>query len=124
MSIKEIQERDESLRMEAYYYGFDRTGILPIDKILSSVACAGKGFHHTSEWCTEYEWLNDGKSYVDLIQESADGASKTILELLGVLKRANDMINDSYQCECGNPKTPCPCLEGFLDNIQAILAGV
>ena len=42
-------------------------------------------------------------------------------ELLGALKRANDMINDSYQCECGEPKTPCPCLEGFLDNLQAIL---
>ena len=37
------------------------------------------------------------------------------------IKRANDMINNSYQCECGDPKTPCPCLEGFLDNIQAIL---
>ena len=45
-------------------------------------------------------------------------------ELLDVLKRANEMINNSYQCECGNPKTPCPCLEGFLDNIQAILAEV
>ena len=44
-----------------------------------------------------------------------------IQELRAILKRANDMINDSYQCECGNTKTPCPCLEGFLDNIQAIL---
>ena len=51
----------------------------------------------------------------------ADKAEAALREAEKQMKRANDMINNSYQCECGNPKTPCPCLEGFLDNIQAIL---
>ena len=58
------------------------------------------------------------------IAKNALDANTDCQSLLDVLKRANDMINNSYQCECGDPKTPCPCLEGFLDNIQAILAGV
>ena len=59
-------------------------------------------------------------------KEASEMVMDSCLKAEAALKRANDMINDSYQCECGNPKTPCPCLEGFLDNIQAILdkAGV
>lgn len=41
---------NDKLRMDAYWYEFTRTGIYEIDKILSEVASAGKGYHHTEEW--------------------------------------------------------------------------
>ena len=41
---------EQAARMDAYYYGFERTGVEAIDRILSAVACAGKAFHHTEEW--------------------------------------------------------------------------
>ena len=36
--------------MNAYYYSFGETGEVEIDRILSAVACAGKGCHHTEDW--------------------------------------------------------------------------
>src|SRR5687768_11773176 len=50
---KPAQENEpvkRDMRMNAYHYSFDTTGILEIDKILSAVACAGKAYHSTSEW--------------------------------------------------------------------------
>lgn len=41
---------NDELRMDAYYYSFERTGVDAIDKILSAVACAGKSAHHTRDW--------------------------------------------------------------------------
>lgn len=41
---------EQAARMDAYYYGFARTGVEAIDRILSAVACAGKAFHHTEDW--------------------------------------------------------------------------
>lgn len=41
------------MRMDAYYYGFDPTGVPEIDRILSAVACAGKAYHHTEDWDEE-----------------------------------------------------------------------
>lgn len=45
------------LRMDAYYYGFEPTGVREIDLILSAVACAGKAFHETADW------RNDARPY-------------------------------------------------------------
>lgn len=42
-------------RMDAYYYGFDSTGVDDIDRLLSAVACAGKAFHHHP---SEFERVN------------------------------------------------------------------
>ena len=47
-------------RMQAYYYGFDRTGCGPIDALLSAVAVAGKGSHGTDCW-----GLSDDYGYYD-----------------------------------------------------------
>lgn len=66
--------RDGELRMSAYYYGFVPTGVKAVDRILSAVACAGKGFHHTEDWNDELDYYG-GKSYVDLIQQAADEAA-------------------------------------------------
>ncbi len=66
-------------RMNAYYYGFGKTGDDRIDKILSAVACAGKAFHHTESWHDEgLEPYCDhtGESAVAWIQNAADEAAE------------------------------------------------
>ncbi|GJF06578.1 hypothetical protein [Pseudonocardia sp. D17] len=87
------------LRMDAYYYGFDGTGSRPVDLVLSAVATAGKGSHHTEDW-GEY-------GHVEQIQEAADAAARVVrgLEaerdslraeverLRGIEQRARDIFN-------------------------------
>lgn len=55
----------------AYYYSFQLTGVEKVDNLLRAIARAGKSFHHTDQWADPQEWLGH-KSYVDLIQESAN----------------------------------------------------
>ena len=65
------------LRMDAYYYGFDKTGVPEIDKILSAVACAGKAYHNTEDWldnCSPYDG-HSGDNPVDWIQNAANEAA-------------------------------------------------
>lgn len=57
----------EKLRMNAYYYSFEPTGVIEIDRVLSAVADAGKGCHHTADW-SEY-------GYDTAIQELANAAA-------------------------------------------------
>lgn len=61
------------LRMRAYYYSFEPTGCLAVDKILSAVASAGKGCHNTEDW-TEYP--TDGPNYIEQIQNAANEAAE------------------------------------------------
>jgi hypothetical protein len=46
-------DQNIDFRMDAYYYGFDKTGERSIDRILSAVAWAGKAFHSTDQWNEE-----------------------------------------------------------------------
>lgn len=75
-------------RMNAYYYGFTPTGVALIDSILSAVAVAGKGSHHTEGWGDDaYGYydrlgLTDVSSAEDLIQRTADRAADAVLALL------------------------------------------
>lgn len=72
----------DQLRMNAYYYSFEPTGVYAIDKILSAVATAGKAFHSTSEWSEdgEYgpgEWAPfTGTSCSEWIQNAANEAAE------------------------------------------------
>ncbi len=67
------------LRMNAYYYSFDPTGVPEIDMILSAVACAGKAYHHTDCWRDECEWEpHEGKSPVEWIQNAANKAAEAM----------------------------------------------
>ncbi len=78
-------------RMEAYYYEFDRTGIAAIDAILSAVAVAGKGAHHTQDWIAtdDYGYYNghpglppsSGGSAASLIRRTAVASAETIRDL-------------------------------------------
>lgn len=69
----------EKWRMDAYYFGFERTGVDAIDKILSAVACAGKAYHHTEWWGEEDlsgPWPpHTGASCIDWIQNAANEAA-------------------------------------------------
>ena len=113
MSIKEIQERHEAdiIWSDKYANGFlgllhkDRGELLDALKY-ESAKCPWCGVKHERGMNTLCPFTK---------------AEAALRETKKQIKRANDMINDSYQCECGDPKTPCPCLEDFLDNIQAIL---
>lgn len=74
------------MRMDAYYYGFEPTGIAYIDKILSAVACAGKAYHHTNEWQDEasaYPY-HDGKTPQEWIQNAANEAADICRKLAGI----------------------------------------
>ena len=78
----------EELRMGAYYYGFAQTGARAVDKVLSAVACAGKAFHHTSEWNDDAKWDgHKGETPVDWIQNAADEAAAEIVRLRAALHR-------------------------------------
>jgi len=71
----------KDLRMDAYYYGFEKTGVPEIDKILSAVACAGKAFHHTEDWDENIEFLygpHKGRTVVEWIQNAANEAAESI----------------------------------------------
>lgn len=70
------------IRMEAYYYAFEPTGVTLIDRILSAVACAGKAYHHTEAWGDEgarqYEAVHRGDSCVAWIQYAANDAAAAL----------------------------------------------
>ena len=67
------------LRMDAYYYRFQPTGVYEIDLILCAVASAGKAFHHTEAWTDNMSYTFPdcvGASAEDWIQNAANSAAK------------------------------------------------
>ena len=66
---------DSDARMDAYYYGFTRTGVGLVDDILSAVAKAGKSYHGTDMWNEE---LSEGGTCESRIQDAADAAAEQI----------------------------------------------
>jgi hypothetical protein len=65
---------NDKMRMDAYYYRFEKTGVIEIDRILSAVAMAGKEQHSTERW-TENAWGEDN-SPVNWIQDAANAAAE------------------------------------------------
>jgi len=95
-TLDEIQTRADAAptlpadaRMDAYYYGFDRTGVDEIDAVLSAVAIAGKGSHHTESWgngdsawyYTGREGLPDAEGAAELIEETAKQSAQRLAQL-------------------------------------------
>ena len=72
------------LRMNAYYYGFERTGCLQIDRVLSAVACAGKAHHHTERW-SDTDELHP-LSEAGKIQSSATEAAQSFNKLIEIVQ--------------------------------------
>jgi hypothetical protein len=71
-----------SLRMDAYYYSFDRTGVEAIDRILCAVASAGKAYHHTECWNDDHGPRDncEGNTPAEWIQNAANAAAKILQE--------------------------------------------
>ena len=70
------------MRMYAYYYGFNPTGVDLIDRILSAVACAGGAYHNTEYWTDPidpYEDVFRGGTCVEWIQNAADDAAAELV---------------------------------------------
>ena len=67
-------------RMDAYYYDFEFTKNASIDKILGAVACAGKAYHHTQDWCDKTSPYDDhtGETPTEWIQNAALEAADEI----------------------------------------------
>ena len=105
LDLEPIKERLEAAtepltdeaRMDAYYYGFERTYCGPVDAVLSAVAIAGKGSHNTDGWCERdvYGYYDKhpglpanpridkwtGGSAVDLIQLTAKASAEKVKTL-------------------------------------------
>lgn len=89
-------------RMDAYYFGFSRTGDSHIDAILSAIAWAGKGSHHTESWQEdrhEYSYgpVATNESFIDVIQAAANDAA----DRAGVVYR--QAIEDAAALAVGRP---------------------
>ena len=99
----------DAARLDAYYYGFTRTGFGAVDAILSAVAIAGKGSHHTESWGdTESAWyytdrpgLPSAVGAEDLIQRTADLAARNITtdqaRLLAAVQAVTDLADQWKQ---------------------------
>lgn len=124
LDIEPIKERlaaaterlPEEARMDAYYYGFDRTGCGPVDAVLSAVAIAGKGSHNTDGWTNRDVYgyydkrpglpanprIDDwtGGSAVELIQLTAKASAekvKTLSDDLAALVAEVERLRDSVR---------------------------
>jgi hypothetical protein len=80
-------------RMDAYYFGFDHTGVAMIDRILSAVAHAGKAYHHTEDWtdeCSPPEHLRGGTcaAWIQYAAKDAADAIDTLRARVAELERA------------------------------------
>ncbi len=88
------------MRMDAYYYGFDPTGVPEIDRILSAVACAGKAYHHTESWGEEMTYGtpngapdgHEGKTPIEWIQNAANDAARRLLQADSAGRQWRDVV--------------------------------
>ena len=119
----------EEARMDAYYYGFDRTGCGPVDAVLSAVAIAGKGSHNTDGWTNRDVYgyydkrpglpanprIDDwtGGSAVELIQLTAKASAekvKTLSDDLAALVAEVERLRgqiDAVKAATANHPNPC-----------------
>lgn len=88
---------DKYRRYDAYYYGFNPTEEDSVNKILSAVAIAGKGYHHTDGWTEEKDDYSDytGGSYAGWIENSAKECAREITKLKKALEVATKAITVS-----------------------------
>jgi len=87
------------MRLNAYYFGFDATGVTEIDNVLSAVACAGKAYHHTEHWNEglggTYEPTHRGDDPVAWIQNAATDAAALVDKLRAVAEAARRVVGPS-----------------------------
>jgi len=79
-------------RLDAYYFGFDSTGVPEVDAILSAVAYAGKGYHHTDEWGGGESRFGDDRPYGDVIQAAANEAANRWDHTAAIAEAAREYV--------------------------------
>lgn len=81
-------------RYDSYYFGFSETNQPDIDKVLSAICYAGKGYHHTDGWGEAVSDYGDfyGGSYVAWIQNAANEAAQRIKQLEDALKELGSAV--------------------------------
>lgn len=134
----------DDARMGAYYYSFERTGVGAVDAILSAMAVAGKGSHHTDGWTdvAPYDYykgrpgLPDGESAVDLIQQTANRSAEQVRELAARLEDARwrlhqadwlvavsiDGHSDGGRAHGDEAQPPCPDCRALMEHAHQILS--
>lgn len=71
---------EEELPMYGYWFTFEPTGVIEIDRILSAIACASRWSHSTEGWI-EGDGLGDEPSHIERIEFAARAAADTISTL-------------------------------------------
>lgn len=71
------------MSIDSYYFSFKETGVRDIDRLLYTIAQAGKCFHCTSQWTEETSWKpldTDliGDNPIEWIQNAANDLAKTL----------------------------------------------
>ena len=79
-------------RLNAYYFGFDSTGVPEVDAILSAVACAGKSYHHTDEWGDGKSRFGVDRPYGDVIQAAANEAANRWDHTAAIAQAAREYV--------------------------------
>lgn len=112
----------EGWRMNAYYYGFDRTGQVVIDRILSAVAHAGKGYHHTEFWTDHLDYGAPshlrGDSYDECIQNAAIDAADT-LRIAEARATAAEVASRGYRARAEKAEAERDALRALLTALHA-----
>lgn len=62
----------------AYYYHFEATGVDEVDSVLREVAFAGKAYHNTEDWNRSSEYVMDGETCQQRIQDAANKAAESV----------------------------------------------
>jgi len=62
-------------RLDAYFFSFEPTGVVEVDRILAAIARAGKAYHSTEMWDESSDYEDDGPSFIELIQSAANSAA-------------------------------------------------
>lgn len=119
----------EGSRMDAYYFGFNPTGVGAIDAILSAVAIAGKGAHHTENW------NDDGSGYYSdrpgLAPNTGveEGSAATLIELTAVRSaaRISALVSDhaALLAEVQRLQRVVPVVDdATLQEVEALIAAI
>jgi hypothetical protein len=123
----------EEWPMEAYYYGFKATGVAQIDIVLSAVACAGKFYHHTQDWCEPINYCPEhfrGDDCEDRIQNAANDSAETVRALIAKAQEADKLREALEKAMIGmewfnaeHPEDHSEADNEFLIEVRTALAG-
>jgi hypothetical protein len=107
----------DDLRMEAYYFGFDLTGVRAVDEVLSAVAWAGKAYHSTEMWGDAYaeEGVLTEASKIQAAARSAAEKFAALTEERDKYKRVADLARELRVMEnaVADLPTVSPSYEGM-----------